>query len=230
MQPSTPVPVHKNKTKFLILILVLILAWWLGNSVRIDTQGLKASLASLPVILSAAVFITIYVVLTFFIWFSKDILRVIAAILFGAYFSTLFVVIAETINAFILFGLARTLGRGFVEKNLSGKALSLDQRLGQMNFLWLFLLRTTPLVPFRFLDLACGLTKIPFRKYLAAVVLGSWVRVFWVQYPLAAVGQAVFERPAALSEFMAKNSTFFWASLAYLGLVIVVALKLKRKD
>lgn len=221
---------HKNKIKFLIFISAIILIWYLGRSFHLDAEAIKNSLGKFPVLYSGIIFIILYVTVTFFIWLSKDIFKLIAAVIFGAYISTLFIWLAEIINAFILFYLARYLGRNFVEKSLQGKDNNLDERLGKVGFLWLFLFRAVPLIPFRFLDLACGLTKISFRKYLTAVILGSSLRIFWVQYALSGAGEAVFKNPYALSEYLLGNRALFMLSLVYLILVVVVALKIKHKD
>ncbi|MCM8771415.1 MAG: VTT domain-containing protein [Candidatus Omnitrophica bacterium] len=161
---------------------------------------------------------------------NKDIFKVAGAILFGAYTSTLFIFIAEIGNVFILFYLARSLGRNFVEQSLrkSARYSNLDEKLGGVSFFWLFLLRFVPLVPFRFLDLACGLTKISFRRYLAAAILGSPVRIFWIQYVLSAVGKSVFTNPLALSEYLLQNKAFLFFTIAYFILVILVFLKIRK--
>lgn len=226
----TDAPRQKNKIKFLILIIALLLVWQLGRALHIDAVSIRDNLSSLPVFWAGAAFIALYVILTFFIWFSKDLLRIIAAVVFGACYSTLFILIAEMINAFILFHMARALGRGFVEKDLRQKGRWLDEKLTRSGFLWLFLFRATPLLPFRFLDLAAGLTGMPFRKYLLAVALGSPLRIFWVQYVLAGAGEMALGDPYALSAYISGNKPLFLFSLVYVALVVVVASKLKAKS
>lgn len=220
---------HKNKINFLILIFLIILIWFLGRYLHIDKAGLQKYLARFPLTYAGIVFVILYVIITFFVFFSNDIFKFVGAFLFGAYISTLFVLVAEIINAFILFYLARYLGRGFVEKSLQAKFNNLDERLGEVNFLWLFLFRSVPLIPFRFLDLGAGLTRISFRRYLAAVILGSPLRIFWLQYVLAGTGEAVFNDLEAIREFLLQNRAVFLLTLFYFILVIVVAFKVKRK-
>ena len=220
---------QRNIFKFLIFIIALGLIWYSGRLLRIDTQPIEHSLRGFPVIYSGLIFVVLYVVVTFFIWLSKDLFRLTAAILFGSYLSTLFVWVAETANAFILFHLARYLGRGFVESALKADKRGLDSKLANVNFFWLFMFRFTPLVPFRFLDLGMGLTSISFRKYLLAVILGSPVRIFWQQYVLCAVGRSILTNPAALTEYFLQNKTLFALSLIYVLLVILVAFKIKFK-
>lgn len=220
---------QKNIFKFLIFIILIILLWSLGRYFPVDTKNVEQYLKKFPVFYAGIIFVILYVIVTFFIWLSKDVFRFVAAVLFGAYISTLFIWIAETINAFVLFHLARYLGRGFVENSLGKDSKNLDERLAKTNFFWLFMFRLVPLIPFRFLDLACGLTKISFRKYLLAVILGSPLRIFWVQFVLAGVGKSIFNNPYALSEYLIQNKTLFIFSFIYLLLVILVATKIKFK-
>jgi len=220
---------RKNKIKFLALIICLALIWYLGKFLHIDTDALRRSLGRLPPLYSAILYIASYVVVTFFIFFSKDLFWVTGAVVFGPVLSTLLVYICEIINAFLLFHLSRNLGRGFVEHYLKKKSDSLDDRLGNINFFWLFIIRAVPLIPYRFLDLGAGLTRIHFRRYLAAVLLATPIRVFWVQYILAAVGRNIFDNPQLIAGYLLQNKAVFVFSLIYLGLVIIAAFKLRRK-
>ncbi|TRZ94746.1 TVP38/TMEM64 family protein [bacterium] len=219
---------YRSKIKFIVFVAALVLICYLGRYIPLDVESIQKSLGGLPVIYSALLFIFLYVAVTFFVWLAKDLFKVIAAFLFGAFLSTILIWLAEVINACILFFLARGLGRGFVAKTLVGRYGKLDDKLARVNFLWLFLFRAVPLIPFRFLDLTGGLTRIPFKKYLAAVVLGSPVRIFWVQYILVAIGKNIVYNPQVLSQYLISNKALFIFSLAYLGLVIAVALKIKE--
>ena len=219
-----------HKVKFLIFATAILLIWYLGKFSYIDTKALETSFKEFPPLYSGIIFIISYVIVTFFIWLSKDVFRFMAAVVFGAYLSTLLIWIAETINAFILFYLARSLGRDFVERSLKASTINLDGRLGRVTFFWLFMFRATPLLAFRFLDLGAGLTKISFKKYLAAVVLGSPLRIFWLQYILAGVGKSLFSRPGALTEYLLAHKAILYSSFIYIVLVVLVASKLKIKD
>lgn len=219
----------KGRIKFLLFVLAIALSWYLGKLFHIDIQSIQSSLSGLNRLYSGAVFVFLYVVVTFFVWFSKDFLWVAAAVLFGAFYSALLISIAETINAVILFSLARGLGRNFVEGFLKDKHKGLDEKLGRLNFIWLFLLRAAPLVPYRFMDLAAGLTGMSFSRYMAAVILGSPLKIFWIQFILAAVGKAALENPAVLVDYFLANRIMFTVSLIYPILVIMVVLKIQRK-
>jgi len=221
-----------HKIRFLVLVILLFLFWYMGKIFHIDLESLQNYLSKFPLIWAGFIFTFLYCIVSFFTWFSwvtKDILRFVAAVLFGAYVSTLFIWIAETLNSSLLFYLTRFLGRGFVERFLQKKYQNFDERIGRVNFFWLFLFRFVPLVPFAFLDLANGLSKIPFRRYFWAIVLGSPLRIFWLQYILSAVGLSVFKDPSILVSYLLANKSIFIFSFIYLILVIIVGIKIKSK-
>ncbi len=218
-----------DRIKFLIFVFAIVLFWYLGLTSHIDAQGIENYFKRFPLIYSGILYIVLYVIVTFFIWLSKDVFRFAAAIVFGAYWSTLFISIAEIINAVILFYCARFLGRSFVENSLKGGLKNLDQRLEKINFFWLFMFRVTPLIPFRFLDLSFGLTRINFLRYIWVVILASPLRIFWVQYILSGVGKSIVRDPGILSGYLSQNPTVFVFSLIYIMIVFLVAFKLKTQ-
>lgn len=220
---------YKHEIEFLILIIAVFLIWYLGRYFHIDTQAIQKSLQRFPLFYSGIIYVVLYVIVTFFVFFSKDVFWLMGAVLFGPLLSALFICIAEIINAFILFYLARSLGRAYIEKRLSEKYKKLDEKLGNINFSWLFIFRAAPLIPYRFLDLAAGLTRIHFRRYLTAVILGSPLKIFWIQYVLFGVGINTFN-PYALAEYFLDNKTLLIFSLVYIMLVIAVIVKIRAKD
>lgn len=221
---------EKHEIEFLILVLVIASLWFFGRFLHIDTQAIEKNLMAFPLVYSSILYIALYVIITFFIFFSKDVFWLMGAVLFGAALSTLFICIAEVINAFILFNLARRFGRAYVEKSISEKYKHLDEKLGRINFFWLFIFRAAPLIPYRFLDLGAGLTRIDFRKYLAAVIIGSPIKMFWIQYILYGVGKNIINNPYALVEYFLHNKTLLLFSMVYILLIILVVLKIEEKD
>jgi uncharacterized membrane protein YdjX (TVP38/TMEM64 family) len=217
-----------SKIKFAFFCLSLLLIWYLGRFVNIDEVALRGYFARLPLIPAASLFVLSYVIITFFVWFSKDVFKIISAIVFGAYLSTLLIWIAESINAAILFNLSRKLGRDFVGNSLKGGYRGLDEKMGELGFSWIFLLRLVPLLPFRFLDLAAGLTNISFGRYILCALLGSPLRIFWIQVFLVGTGKRLFYSPASAAAYLAENQWLYAFSMAYLLLIVVVAMKIKR--
>jgi uncharacterized membrane protein YdjX (TVP38/TMEM64 family) len=221
---------YKNKIKFLVLVVLLILLWYLGRFINIDTEALERSLNRFPFVYSGIIYVILYVVITFFVFFSKDIFWIAGAVAYGPYLSTLLIYIAEIINVLILFHIARYLGRNFVEHYLKKKSEELDDKLAKINFFWLLILRLVPLVPYRFLDLGAGLTKISFKRYFTAILLATPIRVLWVQYILSAVGKNIFSKPEVLAGYFLQNKALFFFSFIYFVLIIAVAFKLRHKD
>lgn len=221
-------PAVNNLTNFLALVSILFLSWLLGRYFHIDSNYLKNLLSKFPLVYSGIAFVLLYVVITFFVWFSKDIFRVLGAVIFGAYLSTLFVYIAEMINAAILFNLSRFLGRGFVKNHLRGGFEDLDERICKFGFWGIFVLRITPLVPFRFLDIAGGLTRIYFKEYFLVSCLGSPIRIFWLQFILAAVGLGIFKDNSLVMRYFLENKIVFIFSLIYLVGAAMAAIFLKK--
>ncbi|MEW6101222.1 MAG: VTT domain-containing protein [Candidatus Omnitrophota bacterium] len=220
----------RPEINFIILALAIMLLWYAGRYFNLDTDSLKKNLEHIPVFYSALLYVILYVVITFFIFFSKDVLWFVGAVLFGVFFSTLLICIAEAINAGVLFHLSRYLGREYVEKNLKGKYKNLDEKFANISFFWLFVFRAAPLIPYRFMDLAAGLTSINFKKYLFAQILGSPVKMFWIQYILYGVGKSVFKDPKMLVEYFLSNRFLLIISLGYLLLILLVIYKMKKKE
>jgi len=215
--------------KPVILIIGLLLILYAGRFLHLDVDSIQNFLLGFPLFAVGFLYILLYVIITFFIWFSKDAFWLVGALAFGPVISAVLVWAAEIINAFILFYLARFLGRGFVERKLKTRHSKFDESIARLNFGWLLVFRAAPLVPYRFMDLSAGLTGIPVKKYILAVILGSPVKIFWVQFVLSGVGRAVLRDPFAISEYFLKNKFMLWFSAIYIIFVILVLFKLMQK-
>lgn len=219
---------RQNFLGFLLLLVFFVITWVAGRFFAVDVESYRRFLLKFPLIYSAAIFVILYVLVSFFLWFTKDIFKVIGGLLFGAYLSTLLVWLAEMFNATILFNLARALGRDFVKGTLKGAGENLDKRIGRAGFWGIFSLRIIPLVPFRFLDVLAGLTGLRFRDYLLAAILGSPLRIFWLQYILSAVGEGIFKEPQMLSRYLLQNPFIFILSFGYFIAAVILAVILKK--
>ncbi len=212
----------------MIFIGAIVLFLALGKFFHLDDTAIRQALKGIPLFWAGIIFIAAYVLFSFFFWFSKDVFRIAAAFLFGAYLSTLLVFLAEAINAIILFSLARALGKDFVESNLSKKFSGFYQKLSRVNYFWLLVFRAAPFIPLRFLDLSAGLTAISLRRYMSVVILATPLRIFWVQFILAGVGKSVYSQPEAVTNYLLANKGIFVLTLAYLILIILASFKLKK--
>jgi len=212
-----------------IIVIFFLLIIILGRYFKVDPDNLRKMFMGGSVLRAAIIYIFMYVVVTFFIWLSKDIFRFVAAIIFGLFLSTILVFLAETINAAILFTLSRYLGKGFVDSFLRSSPRNLQNKISHTNVWFIFMLRAVPLVPFRVLDLSLGLTRIRLSQYLMIVVLASPARIFWVQYILAGLGEAAFKNPWLLVNYLMDNRLAFIWSFIYLVLAVILTFRIKNK-
>ena len=221
---------YKHEIEFLVLLIAIAAFWSIGRYLRIDTSAIETSLKGSPLLYAGIFYVILYVIVTFFVFFSKDVFWLMGAVLFGVTLSTVLICIAEVINAAVLFNLDRHLGRAYVQKKVTGRYKELDEKLGRINFFWLFVFRAAPLIPYRFMDLGAGLTRIHFRRYITAVILGSPVKMFWIQYILYGVGKSIFDNPAVLVDYFVNNNGLLLISLVYVALVIMAVVKIESKD
>ena len=92
----------------------------------------------------------------------------------------------------------------------------------------IFILRTVPLVPYRFLDLAYGLTSVSFRKYFIVSAVAMPVRIFWLQFIAAGLGSAIFDQGRVWTYFE-QHALVLRLSFLYLIISILAAVFLSRK-
>lgn len=211
--------------KFLIFLALIAGVWMLGQMYHLDIDRIHAWLAQFPIWLSGLFYIVIYVGVTTVQWFgSIDFFRITGAILFGPYWSTLFVYIAEICNASILFLISRKLGRQFIEEKFHFKDTERKYTPETATFWTALALRINPLVPFRFMDVGFGLSKISFKGYFWAVVFGSPLRILWLQFVIAGVGEAMLKNPMAMMDHLQTNRTAFMISSLYLGGVFLITM------
>jgi len=211
--------------RFVYFILLIIGLFILSSTFSIQPQAIDKFLRGAPLFYSCILFVFLYVVGTFFIWYLKDPLKVIGAILFGAYLSTFLIYIAEIVNAVIFFNLSSILGRDFIEKKLRGGFKNFYQKLEDINLGWVFLLRFIPLIPYRVLDLSFGLSKLPLKRYLLAVVVASPPRIFWIQVILASVKSL---SPQKTIEYFSQHPQIYFLSFLYAVVTLIFAFRLKK--
>lgn len=91
--------------------------------------------------------------------------------------------VGSVLGACAVFGLGRTLLRGWVERKMAGNPLMLavDRVVSQKPFRMVFLMRLTP-VPTVLLNYACGVTRVRFWPYVLGTLLGNMPRTLMYTY------------------------------------------------
>ncbi len=211
-----------------ILLIVLMLALFYLSTVRLVALGAAADsfLGRFPFWAACALFVGLYVAANFIVVDIKDPLKLAAALLFGAWGSSLLIYLAEIINALLFFNLARRLGQDFTRKVLHDKPGAFYDRLSSLNLGWVFLLRALPLVPYRVQDIVFGLSRLKLRHYMMAVVFASLPRILFIQLPLAAVRSF---SPQGFNAYWLNNPPALVYSAGYVVFSCVAAALLSRK-
>jgi uncharacterized membrane protein YdjX (TVP38/TMEM64 family) len=215
-----------NKTiRFLMFLALLALCFYLGRFIDLDAAQLDERLGRYPLALSSAVFVVLYVAVTFFVWFgAKDIFRIASALVYGPYLSALLVYLGEMGNALVLFHLSRRLGQDYVVHKLGIKEESINKNKQDKGFLGTFTLRINPLVPYRLQDLGAGLSTINFKKYMSAIAIASAPRILFFQYVIAGVGMSIFKDTEFAMQYMMEHQEILVFGQIYFLAVILFTL------
>jgi uncharacterized membrane protein YdjX (TVP38/TMEM64 family) len=217
----------KTNISFFIFLGFIALFIFSDRWFSLDSEKINAYFETIPLMPASVIFVLFYVLGTFIFWQLKDPLKIVSAVVFGAYLSTLLIYIAEIVNAYIFFTLSKVLGRKFVEKKIKGKFRDFYEQLSDMNIGWVFTLRFVPLIPYRVLDLSFGLSNFPFRKYLVIVLLASPIRIFAIQFVLASLKEFSF---IGMQEYFLDNQHVVLYLFLYFAAALIVVLKFKRRQ
>lgn len=85
---------------------------------------------------------------------------------------SVYTIIGAVCGASLSFYIARFLGRTVVEKLIRGKGKWFEDGVEKNGFLVVFILRLIPLVPFDIISYGTGLSKIKFKDFVLATIVG----------------------------------------------------------
>lgn len=221
--------VNNSTIRFIFYLAVILICTLVGRFLSFDQAHFQHWMSRIPTAVAGFIFVIFYLVLTTLVWVGpNDILRITSAVLFGPLLSTVFVYVAEMIQAGLFFHLSRKFGRGFIQERFKLKTRDLDKVKGHSGYLGIFSLRINPLIPYRFLDLAYGLSVVAFRKYFTVALVASFPRIFWLQFLLAAVGSSLLKDPGSffktMTDYLTTHPTAFIFCSLYLLFVLVVSI------
>jgi uncharacterized membrane protein YdjX (TVP38/TMEM64 family) len=104
--------------------------------------------------------------------FSGLVLTLAGGAVFGFWWGSVLNLLGANLGASAAFWVARLLGREGLQALFGAHLAGLDRWTQQAGFAWLLRLRLIPVVPFNLLNLASGLTALPWRTYAAATAIG----------------------------------------------------------
>jgi len=100
------------------------------------------------------------------------VMTIAGGLAFGALWGAVYSLIGADIGAMVAFGAGRFLGRGFVESVVGKRFDSMLGRIAKHGFQIIFYLRMVPVIPYNALNLVAGASRITFRDYFWASVIG----------------------------------------------------------
>lgn len=122
-------------------------------------------------ILAPIIYIAMFTIvpLTFF---PDAVLAVAGGMVFGLGLGTLYTIIGAVCGGTLSFFISRTFGRGLVEKLIKGKAEWFEDGIEKRGFLFIFILRLIPLIPFDVISYGAGLSKIKYKDFALSTSIG----------------------------------------------------------
>ena len=114
----------------------------------------------------------LFLIKPIFVILPANVIAILAGVVFGPVKGFFLSIIGLFISGTVAFYISRCLGKDFVEGILGKRLLKLDNDLEEKGFKILLLLRLPPILPFDPLSYGCGLSKIKYRDFILASLLG----------------------------------------------------------
>lgn len=100
------------------------------------------------------------------------VMTIAGGLAFGTLWGSVYSLIGADIGAIVAFGAGRFLGRGFVESIVGERFDAMLGRIAKHGFQIILYLRMVPVIPYNALNLIAGASRITFRDYLWASLIG----------------------------------------------------------
>jgi len=100
------------------------------------------------------------------------VMTIAGGLAFGTMWGSVYSLIGADIGAIVAFGAGRFLGRGFVESIVGKRFDAILGRIAKHGFQIVLYLRMVPVIPYNALNLIAGASRISFRDYFWASVIG----------------------------------------------------------
>lgn len=100
-----------------------------------------------------------------------------AGFIFGPLFGTIGIMTGSFIGTSVTFFISRLLGRRFVDRLARGRFREFEQKLNENGFVAILFIRLVPLIPWEVVNYAAGLSKIKYRDYILATLIGIFPSV-----------------------------------------------------
>jgi uncharacterized membrane protein YdjX (TVP38/TMEM64 family) len=154
----------------------------ISRFVRLDEQRIVGWIEGFGA-LGPAAYILLLASTIIFTPLPSVVVDIAGGLAFGTVLATIYTIAGGMIGATVNFYIARRLGRGFVERRLGQRAMTqIDMYAERMGAKLIFLTRLIPLFNFDWVSYAAGLTRMSYRSYAIASVLGMLLPVIGITY------------------------------------------------
>ncbi|KGO14422.1 membrane protein [Clostridium botulinum] len=157
----------------IFIVLLAFLAYFLRNTILakdINAVSIKEYINSYGAI-APIIYIILFTLVPLTL-FPDSILAIAGGMAFGMVEGSIYTIIGVICGASLSFYIARLLGRTVVEKLIRGKGKWFEDGVEKNGFLVVFILRLIPLVPFDIISYGAGLSKIKFKDFILATMVG----------------------------------------------------------
>jgi uncharacterized membrane protein YdjX (TVP38/TMEM64 family) len=111
----------------------------------------------------------------------RDLLKFVAAAVFGALASTALIWIGEMIAAVGSFWISRAAGKDLIDQLFGQRLAPFNEKLDRAGWRTIMWLRILPVTPYRYFNFAAGLVELRFGPYLAGSAIGMLLRTAFYQ-------------------------------------------------
>ncbi|RXI39520.1 TVP38/TMEM64 family protein [Clostridium tetani] len=162
--------------KLIVLLSVMLISFFVAKKVGINLFDINVDSLSITIkSFGKYAFICFLIILTLkplMMFLPAAVFSVVGGTIFGSVKGFTLNMIGFFLSGTVAFLIARNLGKKTVDKLLRGKGVKLNNNLSKNGFKVLFLLRLPPVLPYDPLSYACGLTKIKYKDFIYASLLG----------------------------------------------------------
>ncbi len=204
-------------------VAAIALSWWLTPLREwIDIEHLAAFLNRFAGAPSAPFLMIGLFVIGGLIMIPANLMTAVSVLVFGAIPGAIYALIGSSLNAQVLYEIARRLPLHTVQKRLHGRLGRIHQHFVRYGILAVALVRVVPVAPYTIVNLLLGATRIDRVQYIVGTALGMTpgiiVNTFFVDRVVAAV-----RAPSPLT-----IALLVLATCVVIGLALLVRRRLSR--
>jgi uncharacterized membrane protein YdjX (TVP38/TMEM64 family) len=164
-------------------------------------------------------YVLLYVINTMTLVPPIAFLSLSAGALFGPIGGTIALGLGAFCGVTATFIVSRTIGGRLIDRFVKGKAAAFNEKLGRNGFLVLLPIRLIGFPPYEFVNYASGLSKISYKDYIAASMIGMAPAII-IQVLLA----------DRLTRFDPKDPLLYIAAALFIAMIAVTSMIIKKKQ